>query len=200
MARRTTRDVRCAKCNVVEERLLRHDENDDPPSVVPCTKCGQTARVLPVLKLNMVGSTWSKEEDRSRTVFGEDGMRAGQRITGGQDFERALEAKGMAPATDREIRRMTERNSDWKADVDARRGDTNELKKLNEERILAPHRNAENAASIAASTAARTQSQQAWPDEVQKTLRSDAASAVYNPEQRWAGVFAQGPGEVGIPE
>lgn len=113
MARRTVRDLRCPSCaRVFKDELVRHLDNGDPPATAPCPKCKRTARVLPVTKINVGGTLWSQEESRSRQVYGEDGMREGKRVTGGSDYERALEARNLAPADERQEKLALEKAND----------------------------------------------------------------------------------------
>lgn len=113
MARRTVRDLRCPSCaRVFKDELVRHMESGDPPATAPCPKCKGTARVLPVTKINVGGTLWSQEESRSRQVYGEDGMREGKRISGGNDYERALEKRNLAPADERQAKLALEKAND----------------------------------------------------------------------------------------
>lgn len=190
---RTTRDVKCLTCKLVEERLLRHDADGEPPTKATCRKCGGTARVLPVMKLNVVGTTWSKEEDRARQVYGEAGLREGKRITGGDQYERALEEKGLAPANARETRRMFEQGADYKADADRRRGDPVALKELTQQRIIERNNISADSAASAKATAAMMGGAAGFtpPPEVAKELAgtSPGLPQNYDAGARWRGVF-----------
>lgn len=114
MSRRTVRDLRCPACaRVFKNELVRHDENGDPPATTRCPSCKGVARVLPVVAVNFVGTTWSNEEARSRQVYGEDGMREGKRVGQNRgDYERALEEQNLRPATEREAKLALEKAGD----------------------------------------------------------------------------------------
>lgn len=194
MARRTLRDVRCAACDTVEERLVRHDAEGNPPAEVACAKCGRPARVMDVLRVNFGGTLWSQEESRAVQVFGEDGLAQGKGLRRHGDYERALEARGLVPAPDKTRKQMHEAAADHMADVRARQDNPEALRQLADNRIIERNltRGEESRASAHASIAlGRQQASGAGASSplgamLQNMARHETSGAA----QDWGGHFA----------